>query len=295
MADQTVEKFVKITNGMIKQKFSGDPLKLKSFLNDVDMVEGLATSNVSKAFCVKLIKSQLEGKAEECLTEDCDTVAKIKACLTEKIKPDSVKVIEGRMMALRLEGSKFDIFSEKAEKLAEDYRRGLVSEGVPLTLAEKMTIDRTIELCRKTARSDVVKSILESKQFATPKEVVSALVVQSNTVQKEYREKKNFKPQKFNKNDQKQRSFRSREFKNSNKNDNRFDSRNANQGQNREQNQSQSYGNRNQRGGGNSNRGGYRNNSNREHTIRVVTGPQPSTSNNQNNQNDQGDHFFRLT
>lgn len=48
-------------------------------------------------------------------------------------------------------------------------------------------------------------------------------------------------------------------------------------------------------GGGNSNRGGYRNNSNREHTIRVVTGPQPSTSNNQNNQNDQGDHFFRLT
>lgn len=41
-------------------------------------------------------------------------------------------------------------------------------EGITKAKANDMTIQETIDLCRKTARSDVVKSVLSASKFDTP-------------------------------------------------------------------------------------------------------------------------------
>lgn len=62
-----------------------------------------------------------------------------------------------------------------------------------------MTIDRTIDMCRSNARTDIVKSILASTSFENPKEAIAKFVIESNkeTNKKQilsFRSNNNFKP-----------------------------------------------------------------------------------------------------
>lgn len=298
MADQTIEQFLRSAAPLLNYKYDGDPLKLNGFMRDVKLIAKLAKNDTTKEFCLSYVLARLEGRAEELVPDDTESIDDILAILDENIKPDSTKIIEGRMMALRLNQNDYTKFAKSAEELSESFRRGLINDGVPRKLAEEMTIKKCIELCRKTSRSDVAKSVITSTQYDTAKDVIATFIVENDVAKQEYKEKQMLK-QKFNKNDQKRGGNRGNFRGNQNRsNDNR--SQNYNNGQrndqNQNQNQSRGYNNQN-RGNGNSNRGGYRGgyrggNSNQpEHTIRIVSGQPPAA---QAEQITQPEQFFRI-
>lgn len=72
--------------------------------------------------------------------------------------------------------------------------------------ADELTIERTVELCRINTNSDLVKSVLESTSFDSPKEVIAKLITQSNKVKKDAQvlafrsTKKNFSRNNFSRN-----------------------------------------------------------------------------------------------
>lgn len=84
----------------------------------------------------------------------------IKDALAAKTKFDNSKVVEGRLLALKADQSKLNDYAKKAEELADSLKRALVLEGIPQSKANEMAIDKTVELCRSNARSDMVRGIL---------------------------------------------------------------------------------------------------------------------------------------
>lgn len=282
---QTVDSFLKTASGIINYKFNGDPLKLKGFINDSKLVEAVASTPETKALVITFLKSRLEAKAEESVPDDCDTVENLCKALQDKLKPDSSAIIEGKILALRMQKGNYSKFAEEAEKLGESLRRSLISEKLTKEKAEELTIRRMVELCRKTARNDVVKSVLESTKYETSKEVIATFITQSDKAKSEYKEtqannaKKSTNTNTYNKSNK--NSYKNKDGNGSNKNSSyRANNRNQN-GQSNKNGQNQQQ-----------NRGRY--NKNRtEHTIRVVSGSQPSTSVEQPQQQPQ-EQFFRL-
>lgn len=275
MVNQSKADFLKLAASIINYKFNGDALKLQSFLTDVELVEGLA-EHENEALCVKFIKAKLEAKALECLPEVVNTVKDITDALSANIKPESSKVIEGKIMAMRIEKGNFTKFSEQAEKLAEAFRRSLIVEGITKQKAQELTIMKTVEICRKTARSEVVKSILASATFAQPQEVISRLITENAIASREKREKDAAQQNK-------QKFVNKKGFnKHTNGSNNRNNS-NQNYNQNRNHNGNKNYngGYRNNNGGQRNynNNGGQRSQNRNEHNVRYVQGDaQPSTS-----------------
>lgn len=295
MEPQTKAEFLKMASGILNYKFNGDPLKLKSFLADVEMVAALA-EEPNKAFCLTFIKAKLEQKALECLPDDIEELKDITNALKNNIKSESSEVVDGKILALRLVKGNFSEFTKRAEELADEYRRSLIDEGITKAKAEQMAIKKTIELCRRVAISETVKSVVQSTKYEKPSEVLATFVTQCDIAKKEKREAEVFK-QNLSKNSN---GFRGK---------NKF-GRGGNRGQNgqnrdsREQRDGrgryQSRGTGNYRGNGNQ-RGFGRNQyaqPRNEQTIRLVAAqaPQPAQNIPQSSQTDQlNEQFFRLS
>lgn len=251
----------------------------KSFVNDAELVMEMA-DDVNKEFALKFIKSKIEEKALECLPDAIVEIDDILDALKQHIKPDCTDVIEGKFMALRLNKSNFTQFAKSAEELSEAYRRSLVADGLTRAKAHEMTIKKTKELCRKTARNEIVKSVIAATHFEEPKEVIAKFIVENDVARREYRETQAAKARQSNTNTNQRGGNSNRGRGNGRFQNNRYHN-NGNRQYNNGQNQNQ---NRNHRGGynnnyhGNQNRGrgnhnGHRGNqNNREHTIRIVSG-----------------------
>lgn len=174
-----------------------------------------------------------------------DSVNSVKNILISKIKPDSSKVVRGRMLALKADRNNLIEFSKKAENLAAHLKRTLVLENIPLENANQMVVDDTIELCRANASSLLVKSGLIGYKFKNPKEVIAKYVVETrkDTEEKQILAFKSSNGRGNNSQNVKRNNF----------------SRNFNNG--RQYNQNQNFSGQNRRGNGNfQNRGNYRGN-----------------------------------
>lgn len=242
---------------------------------DVDLVADIAEAN-NAATCVTFIKRCLSGRALEFIPEDADTVQKIKDALSDNVKPESSEVVEGKLMALRVKKGDFTEFTREAEQLAEAFRRSLVVSGITKAKAQEMTIKKTIELCRKTARFETVKSVISSSRYEQPADVLATLVTQNDIAKKEKIESDTLKSKQQNKNTSSQN--RNGRFNNQSNNRGNF-GQNGNRNRNNFRQQNGQNGQRDQQQRGNSNFRGngqnrnFQNRQNRnEHTIRFVTG-----------------------
>lgn len=167
---------LKLASAHLNKKYSGEPLGLDSF---IDSVPPLATTNELKAFYANLVRTKIDGRARCLITDADNTVDLIIAALRRNMKQDNSKVIKGRMLALKYNHSSQEEFEQKAEELADALRRSLVLEGSSVDQANETAIEETVALCRKNTSNGLVKSVLESHHFKTPKEVVTALVTQT--------------------------------------------------------------------------------------------------------------------
>lgn len=270
---QTKAEFLKLAGSLLNYKFEGDPLKLPSFLADVDMVEDIA-EEVNMATCIKFVKRCISGRALEFIPENANTIREIKQALTDNIKPESSEVVEGKLLSLRVKKGDFTEFSGEAEKLAEAFRRSLVVSGITKAKAQEMTIKKTIELCRKTARFETVKSVISSTRYEQPADVLATLITQNDIARKEKIEADAIKAKQQNKNTASQnRNGKSNGRGNGRGNFSQNGNRNGNnfRQQNGQRDQQQQRGNSNSRGNGQNRNFQNRQNRN-EHTIRFVTG-----------------------
>ena len=180
-----IHEFLRLASGQINKNYSGDPLSLTSFIDSLELLESLATTQPLQEFLFRFAKTKLEGRAREYITDETKDIQQLKNVLTKNIKPDNSKIIEGRMLGLRFNLTSSDEFAEKAEKLADSLRRTLIIEGVTPTKANEMSVEKTVELCRKNTHSDIIKSVLEASSFQSPKDVIAKMITQVEKTKQE--------------------------------------------------------------------------------------------------------------
>ena len=167
-------EFIKLCASTINSinPFDGDPLKLNPFINSFNLITPLADTVALRQTLVNFIKTKLSGKALEALPDNANTTEQIIQSLQNSIKHDSSKIVEGKLLALRLDRTTLNEFTQQINTLADSYRRGLISEVFPAVNANNLTIQKTIEVCRANAKSDIIKAVLASSQFNDHKEVI---------------------------------------------------------------------------------------------------------------------------
>lgn len=175
--DQTT--FLSFAAKQMNKTYSGDPLELKAFINSINLLKTLGATH--HEILITFIMTKLTGKALESVPENPDSIDAIINGLKANIKPDSSKVVEGKMMALKLDTAKATDFATEAEKLAESLQRSLIVEGISQEKAKSMTVDKTVEMCRQTASNIDTRIIIASTTFTDPKDVIAKFVVESAT------------------------------------------------------------------------------------------------------------------
>lgn len=178
--------FLKLASTHINKTYSGDPLCLTSFIDSIDLLNSLATTTELKTFLVSFIRTKIDGRARDFISATDTTLERIKQALQTNIRPDNSRVVEGRILSLHFNATNPQDFTEKAENLADAYRRSLILEGMTQAKATEMTIDKTVELCRKNTRSELVKSVLEATSFSSPKDVLAKMITQLTKVKQEH-------------------------------------------------------------------------------------------------------------
>lgn len=160
--------------------YEGDPLGLTPFIRSIELLESLDGDKTHQTVLRDFVLTKLKGVASECQTEN-PTIKQIIDTLKLKIKPENSKIISGKMMAIKADRTNLTDYTRQTEMLAEQFKRSLILEGIPTEQANKITIEKTIDLCKANTNSTVVKSVLLAKKFDDAKEVIAEFVIGSRS------------------------------------------------------------------------------------------------------------------
>lgn len=171
----------------IKTKYSGDPLELQSFIRSVNLLVRLieGENQAIKDLLPEILLTHLDKKALECMPTENVTTQIIIDKLKENIKPDNSEVVTGKMLALKLNRGNLNEYSEQVEKLSEALERTLIIEGSTQGQAKRIATKTTVELCRNNAKSDLMKSVMASTNFETPKDVLAKFIIENSQEKQE--------------------------------------------------------------------------------------------------------------
>lgn len=275
-----MDQFLKLCGSQINKPFDGDPLLLQAFIDTVNLLKTVVPADGTETLRL-FVLSKLTKKARECLRTNPKTIEEIIEDLNKYIKPDNSKIVEGRLIALKCNQGKLHEFSEQAEELAEALQRTLIIEGVSQEKAKQMTIERTIDLCRQTARSELVKGIIASTTFTSPKDVLAKFIVE-NTKEKSEKQILSMRQQGT------PRTFYSQNFPNNSSN--QFQNRNSyNQRRGYQRNFNNGYNNR-----GNTNANQYRNFRGNNRNFQQSNGRGRGGFRNNFNNNNNNERYVRM-
>lgn len=164
---------------VIRNNYDGDPGALDAFIAAIEMASAASPANLQQTL-VKCIRTKLTGKALEAVPAETQNANEVIRLLKDKIKTENTKVVMGRFLALKADRSSMKKFSDEAEELADKLRKAYICDGIPTDLAKKMTIEKTIEMCRLSAKTPLVKSVLASTHFEEPRDVVAKFITESS-------------------------------------------------------------------------------------------------------------------
>lgn len=176
-------KFIAQASQVITKNYDGDSLSLNSFINSVNLMRNL-TDDEYMPLLIQFVITKLGESALECVPSNPRSLDEIIRGLRSNILPDTVDEIAGDLLALKFDRNKISDFTEQADKLSKAYKRALARRGIPLQTAQEMSVEKMIEVCLNLTQSSFVRSVLASKQFATPHQVVAAFAVRSKEDEK---------------------------------------------------------------------------------------------------------------
>lgn len=189
---QTVKEFMALAHQTIDYRYNGKPLDLDSFIDAIELLEELCDAQ-NVPTMLKFVKTRLCGNAREIIKEP-KTIKEIKDTLRDNCTAESAQVIEGRLLTLRMDKTNLSKFSERAEELANELRRSLVTEGYSKEKAKEVSINKTVDLCRINAKSDAIYTILGSTKFTEPKDVVAKMIIEINNLKQLRNQSRNATP-----------------------------------------------------------------------------------------------------
>lgn len=260
---QTKSDVIKLCAPTLNYKFSGESTKLRGFISDIRMLND-AIEAENKAFFLKLLKAKLEGKAIDADNEKAVDVETLITELEIVSKCESSKVIEGKLLSLKIDRFSISKFAHMVDELTEALKASYISEEYGKKKANELVIEKTVEVCRRQTKLDSVRSVLASSTFSSPAEVVAKLITEQNTVNKERRE--NYQNKSFG-NKFKQKNQANGRNSNGNQNKNDYRAKNYNNGNNGNRSQSQQK-NKNY----NNNRRFNNSNRSNENVVRFIQG-----------------------
>lgn len=178
-------QFLMLATQVINSNYTGDPSGLMSFLNSIELLENVATSqeNILRLF----ILSKVEGRALQAVSVSQNTIKEIKDSLKVNIRYDQSNLISAKIKALPYEKLSLLQFIDQCKTLALDYQRSLIDEGFTRSLANEETISKCLEICLTRARSNSTKLILHAASFNNIQDLLSKFL------SSEIREKTNSK------------------------------------------------------------------------------------------------------
>lgn len=109
--------------------YSREPTGLRAFINSINLIQSIATTCTLKTVLAHFIKTKLNGKTADAVDDSMNRSNELIAALQFHIKPDSSKVIEGRLVASRLERQSIRELAKTADELADQSNR-LRMEGI---------------------------------------------------------------------------------------------------------------------------------------------------------------------
>ena len=203
-------EFLKLAAATINRSFEGDPLKLNSFIDAIELLDSIASSEL-KDTLILFVKTRLEGKAREIIPENPTSIQDIIKILKNKIKPENSKVVAGKIATLQIRNNDYAEFSKNVEELADALERTLVIEGMTQAKAHEMAIEQTVDVCAMNAKSEIVRTVIMATPFNDPKDVIAKLVVTQN---KENSTKQilAYRAQRYNQNQHQRNGYRGYKF-----------------------------------------------------------------------------------
>lgn len=166
---------IKLVNTTLKP-YDGDVGGLDSVIINIDIIEAAIPAE-HQDIAIKCIRGKLLNAAAKFVPATVNSFSGIKEALSNNIKAEPSTVVEAKLSAIRFDNVNLTKFSEVVEKISSLLFQTFISEGIPIGKANEMTISRVVENCRKSARNDLVRSVLASSQFDTPKAVLSKFVI----------------------------------------------------------------------------------------------------------------------
>lgn len=144
-------EFYKMCVQTFTDVYDDDPLVAHAFVRKIQTLEPLCEDETHKKILVDVIMSNVKGRALDVIPSDPADSTVIREAIKNKIKPEKSSIIEGRMIALKIDKGGFTEFSNKAEKLSDKYKHSLIVEGISKEKANEMTIAKAVSLCKSNA------------------------------------------------------------------------------------------------------------------------------------------------
>lgn len=174
--------FLKLAGSLIP-RFSDDANELEYFIDQVLQLETATPENL-KTNLITFVKGRLIGKARNSAS-DCKTIPEIISALRSDIVLESSEILESRLAALRFDDKNLTDFATAVERLSDQIINSLMSEGVTKVKAIQMTTRMVVDNCRKSARSQTIKTILAASSFTSPRDVLTKFRTEVAELKKE--------------------------------------------------------------------------------------------------------------
>lgn len=163
-------KFLNTASSLIKP-FNGDSNELDTFIRNITLIQQL-TENDLKPFFLDFLKGRISGTVGNACSS-VTSVEELIATLRVTVKKESPAVVESKFDALYFDNRNLSEFAAEAEKIGNTYRDALIAEGCSRGFANQITITKTLEVCRKSARNDAIKCILASSNYDCHVDVIT--------------------------------------------------------------------------------------------------------------------------
>lgn len=168
---------IKTASTLIKE-YSGSPDNFAGFKSNVELMQSMTPAALMPKLC-KFIRGRLTGTASSYIGNSVSSVSEIIDILNEKIKMESSEIAMARLAAIRYDPRSLTKFSDEMEEAAGKLSIAYINEGIPSEVANKMSVKNVADVCRNAISDPVVKAVIASTSFATPKEVISKFQVEA--------------------------------------------------------------------------------------------------------------------
>lgn len=140
--------------------FNGEPGKLQAFLDALALVKVKFPTHEEE--CLLFIKTRLEGKARDVITDDVTSISQVETLLKAKFGQKlNINLLKAQLAGKKQTGD-LEKYAREISELTDSLERAYLQHGVVQSVAEKLAQDEAIEAMVSNCSQNRVRTILSS-------------------------------------------------------------------------------------------------------------------------------------